>query len=133
MRLKTKFAEAIAQVHAQLEQLEQQQDIDIDMVQEVLQLSGNIYQAYVTAPYELKRFYLGLFWDKFVIANKQIITALPTSLIQALQEEKKVILGSDWQPSPLLTRTLESQEYMTGLRAKMATIISIRQQVYNCQ
>jgi len=69
---------------------------------EILKLTRNIYETYKTAPFWLKRQYLGLFWDKFLVQDKQIQQAVPTDLILRLQpdfakattgkEESKVLM-----------------------------------------
>jgi uncharacterized Zn finger protein (UPF0148 family) len=119
VRLRAKFTAEIAQIQHQIEELENQHHLDVSVLQEVLHLSRNIYAAYTAAPYELKRKYLGLFWDKFMIKDRKIIKAIPTDLVLALQKEQKVIIMSDWLPGPLLIRTLQNQTYMAGLKSKL--------------
>jgi site-specific DNA recombinase len=95
-RIRTKFDSEIEIIEEQVSQLENQRAHDVDLIQEVLKLTRNIYHAYKAAPYELKRQYLGLFWEKFLIQDKKIIQAIPTMLIQALMKEKRVIISNDW-------------------------------------
>jgi hypothetical protein len=61
-----------------------------------LLLTRNIYGAYKEAPYEIKRLYLGFFWDGFWVRDKKIVKAKSTKLIETLLEEKKVILRGNW-------------------------------------
>ena len=95
IRIRDKFKTDIQQIQDQIEKIENQRELDIDLIQEILKLTRNIYQAYKTAPPELKRQYLGLFWDKFLVQDKKIIKAIPTELIQALQQDKQVIISSN--------------------------------------
>jgi len=123
IRMRTKYMEEIAQIQEQLDELDVQQEIDLDVLQEVLRMSRDIYSAYRSASHELKRLYLGLFWEKFLVQDKKIVQAIPTELIRALQHEQKVIIRSDWYPLPSLTRTLEDQTYMAELKAKLCDIM----------
>jgi len=45
-------------IQEQLGELKNQRAHDIDLIQELLKLTRNVYQAYKAAPYELKRHYL---------------------------------------------------------------------------
>ncbi|MEN6520057.1 MAG: recombinase family protein [Armatimonadota bacterium] len=122
-RIRAKFSAELAQIQSRIEELDAQQDIDIDVVQEILRLSRNIYKAYLKAPQELKRQYLALFWDKFLIQDKKIVKAIPTDLVLALQQEQKVIISIDWFPSPALTITIEDRKYMKAIRKKLQEIL----------
>lgn len=125
-RLRAKFAAELARIQEQLEELDRKKDIEIDVIQEVLRLSRNIHAAYMKAPYDLKRQYLGLFWDKFLVQDRRIVEAIPTKLMLTLQCEHKVIIGSGWYPSPAFIRTLQDHEYMTELRTKLNDIVAQR-------
>jgi hypothetical protein len=83
VRIRDKFRAELDQIQSQIEE------------REVLKLSRNIHNAYKTAPYLLKRKYLGLFWHKFLVQDKKIIKAIPTKLIEALIKERKVIIRGD--------------------------------------
>jgi site-specific DNA recombinase len=121
-RIRDKLRTQMDQVQSQIDELENQRELDIDVIQEVLKLSRNIYHAYKTAPYELKRQYLGLFWDKFLVKDKRIIKAIPTKLIRGLLKEKKVIIRGNWLPSPKLIITLQDWEYTSKLRERITDI-----------
>jgi DNA invertase Pin-like site-specific DNA recombinase/uncharacterized Zn finger protein (UPF0148 family) len=96
VRLKTKFKEGLAGIQSRIDELDWQKEHDISVVQEVIKLSHNIYKAYKTAPYELKRQYLGLFWDKFLVQDKKIVEAVPTKIIRSLAKKRDVIISHDW-------------------------------------
>ena len=96
VRIRDKFKTEVYQIQDQISKLDNQRELDIDVVQEILKLTRNIYKAYKTAPIELKRQYLGLFWDKFLVQDKQIKQAVPTDLINNLRKEKQVIIKDNW-------------------------------------
>lgn len=126
VRLRTKFSQDLTHIQEQIDELDIQHSLDIDVVQEVLRLSRNIYKAYKKAPYELKRQYLGLFWDQFLVQDKRIVEAVPTDLIQALERERKVIIVSNWRPSPRLIRTLENHVYIENVREILKKIAELK-------
>jgi len=116
-RLRVKFRNALDGIQNQIDELNSQREYDVDVIQEVVKLTRNIYRTYQTAPYELKRQYLGLFWEKFLVQDKKIIKAVPTKLITALLKEQKVIIESNWLPTPAgIITVLEDFEYMASLR-----------------
>lgn len=125
LRLRRKFAEELASIQRQAEELDDQKELDMDVVQEVLRLCRDIYQGYKHAPYALKRQYLNIFWDRFLVQNKKIVAAIPTELVAALLREEKVRLRTDWRPSPLLIRTLMNVEYMGRLKEKLEGLSAI--------
>jgi hypothetical protein len=74
--------------------LNAQRELDTDVIREVLLLSKNVYRAYQKAPAALKRQYLGLFWEKFLVEDKEIVEAVPSRLIRDLQRENEVIIST---------------------------------------
>ncbi len=96
IRLRDKFRLDIKVIQDQLITLDCQKDYDIDVIFEIIKFTHNCYDVYKTAPYELKRYFLGLFWDKFLMQDRKIIKAIPTKLILALEAEKKVLIRDDW-------------------------------------
>lgn len=104
MRMKVNFREELAGIQARIDELDQQKDYDVDVIQEIVKLLHNIYNAYKTAPYELKRQYLGLFFEKFLVQNKKIVEAVPTKIVQVLAQKQDVLLSSN------LLRRLDSNQ-----------------------
>jgi len=122
-RLRTKFRAELDGIQSQIDELNSQREYDVDVIQEVVKLTHNIYKTYKTAPYELKRQYLGLFWEKFLVQDKRIIKAVPTKLITALLKEQKVIIVSNWLPTPTgIITILEDFEYMASLKEQLRLI-----------
>ena len=122
VRLRAKFRADLDSIQNQIDELNNQKEFDVDVITEVVKLSRNIYKAYKTAPYELKRQYLGLFWDKFLVQDRKIIRAIPTKLIALLQQEQKVRLSTNWLPSPPLNLTLQDWQYMAMLKERLTEI-----------
>jgi len=96
LRLKTKFRTELDIIQNRIDELENQKECDIDVIREIIKLTHNIYKTYKTAPPLLKRQYLGLFWDRFLVQDRKIVRSIPTKLIQVLQKEKKVIISPNW-------------------------------------
>ena len=90
--------EQIEALQDEIYKLERKLNLNIDEVQEVLGLVRNVYKTYVKAPDELKRLYLGLFWDKFEAAEKKIVKAEPAKFIKALMDARLVILNQTQKP-----------------------------------
>ncbi len=119
-RLRNKLKAELNGIQSQIDELNSQREYDVDVIQEVVKLTRNIYKTYQTAPYELKRQYLGLFWERFLVQDKRIIKAVPTKLITALLKEKQVIIESDWLPTPTaIIPILEDFEYMASLKEQV--------------
>lgn len=123
VRLRDDFRSRLDSVQNRIDELNCQREYEIDVIQEVVKLTRNVYKTYKTAPYELKREYLGLFWDKFLVQDRKIVKAIPTKLIQVLQENQKVIISSNWLPSsPLIITLLKDTGYIVGLRERLSIV-----------
>lgn len=83
---------SLSQIQARLDELGSEHNLDVDIIREVLGLARNIHLSYRAAPFELKRHFLALFWERFMVQDKEIVEATPTKLIQALIENKQVII-----------------------------------------
>lgn len=96
-----KHSEIQAQLSAmdtRLFALEQRRDMDVEVLDEILSFSRNIYATYTAAPQSIKQHYLKFFFDKFLIQDKKIAKTIPSLLFQVLLREQKIILRSDWLP-----------------------------------
>ena len=83
-RVKKEIGEDIENIDARLGELEQQRNVNVDIAQEILNLTRNIYNAYEKASPKLKRQYLGFFWDKFEVADGLIIKSSSSLLFDQL-------------------------------------------------
>ena len=151
VRLRARFTEQLQQIQEQIAALDSQRECDTDVVRQVLQLSQNIYEAYKKAPAALKRQYLGLFWDRFLVRDRQIVEAIPTQLFRVLIEGsdrnvrllssasepesvlsfsgKEVITGPNWLPSSPLLITLADSAYLATLKERMTAIAALSRQL----
>ena len=82
----------------QLQELEASCSIDMDLIEEVLAFSRDIYQTYVDAPPFLKRHYMRFFYERFEVKNRVIINAVPTPIFLVLQANHAVILTNSKLP-----------------------------------
>lgn len=127
VRLRTSFAEQLEGLQEQLAVLNGQRDCDTDVIREVLALTTDVYRAYQKAPVALKRQYLGLFWERFLVEDKEIVKAVPSRLIRDLQEQHKVILSSKGRACPPLNITLLDAAYLKSLRENIAAIKALQE------
>ena len=96
VRVRDKIRTDLEQIQDEVDKLEDQREYDIQVFEKVLKLTRNIYKAYTEATDLLKRCFIGLFWEKFLVQDKKIVSAIPTKLICALQEKDKVIIEGNW-------------------------------------
>ncbi len=96
VRMRDRFKQEIDVIQNQIDEIENWHEVDTDTIREVLMLARNIYEAYKKAPNEVKRLYLGFFWDKFLVKNQKIVKAEPTKLVQTLKNQRKIILNLNW-------------------------------------
>jgi len=89
VRMRDRFKNETAKLQEKVSKIDEQREIDVDVARETLLLARDIYGAYKKAPYELKRLYLSLFWNKFLVKNKKIIKAEPTELIKVFLKERR--------------------------------------------
>ncbi len=81
-----------------LQELEASCNIDMDLIEEVLAFSRNIYKTFVDAPPFLKRHYMRFFYERFEVKNKTIINAVPTPIFLVLQANHAVIFRASGLP-----------------------------------
>lgn len=85
----------LEQVQKQITRLERERNYKINDIQVVLGFCTNMYETYKTAPYSLKKQYLNLFWDRFIIENKKVVKSIPAPLFQDLLDSQLAILNAD--------------------------------------
>jgi len=119
VRLRTQFNEHLQQIYTQLAALDDKRDCNTDTLRCVLELCRNTYEAYKKAPDALKQHYLGIFWERFVVRDRQIAQAVPTSMILALREETGVLNSVNWCPSPAFIRMMSDAGYLSSLAEKV--------------
>lgn len=83
-RLRGQVKVKVTEIEEELLRLKNDREVDVDVVQEVLLLTNDIYGAYSKASFELKRQYLSFFWERFEVLNGVILTAVPAPLFEQL-------------------------------------------------
>ena len=78
-------------IEQQLADLHQKQELKVDIAQEILLFTRDIYKAYKKASSILKRHYLGFFWQKFEVSDGVIIKSHPTLLFDELMKLEQVV------------------------------------------
>jgi len=127
IRLRDRFKADLYSIQNNIYELESRREFDISAIQEIIKLTRNIYHTFKTAPYELKRQYLGLFWDKFLVQDKKIVKAVPSKLFSAFCQDEKVIIRGKRSPSSTVIITLLNDiDYMNNLKETMIQIKHIQ-------
>lgn len=92
-RLKTPIQIELSQIAVRLRQLDEDHDNNIDVIRSVLGLWRDVPSAYQKARAALKRHYLGIFWERFLVQDRRIVEAIPTKLVQNLQRLQSVVIN----------------------------------------
>ena len=90
----------LAKITETINELEEAQEIQIDVTQEILGLTKNIYQTYLDASPTLKRHYLGFFWNKFEAQDGVIIKSYPSPLFDELLKLNQIIYKNGKTKNP---------------------------------
>ena len=99
--IKTRQREAISNCNEALLKLERGRNIKIDVIQKIIHLAKNLGEAYKAAPPELKRAYISLFWEKFEVANRKLVAAVPTPIVDGLIATGTICFNNKYKPIPL--------------------------------
>ena len=97
-RLHVKIQDKIYKINDRIQELENSVNIDINLVEEVLSFTKNIYKTYKEAPDFLKRHYLRFFFEKIFIKNRKISKIAPTPIFASLQDNREVIISKTQLP-----------------------------------
>ncbi|RJR25817.1 hypothetical protein C4578_00705 [Candidatus Microgenomates bacterium] len=82
----------------QITEFDNQGKIDIDLIEEVLAFTRDIYQTYIEAPDYLKRHYLRFFFEKVIVKDKKIYKVIPTPIFKILKNRHEIIIRKNWLP-----------------------------------
>jgi len=104
-RCSREYEKQTEKIEEKINELGYNKNICVRELEEIMEFSKDIYKTYKKASFEVKRMFLGFFWDKFILKDKKIIKAIPTplfSLLQQLQSEmnKKSMTISKTQKTP---------------------------------
>ena len=100
-RVKKEIDQEIQNIDDRLVELEKQKNVNVDVAQEILNLTRNIYDAYQKATPSLKRQYLGFFWDHFQVADGLIIKSNPSILFAQLISLEQAFQKSENSDKPI--------------------------------
>ena len=88
-RIREEIKKEIDLIDNRIVEIQKGKDINVDMTREIIGLTQNIFETYQKASTELKRLFLGFFWDRFEVADGLIINSIPSVLFaQLIQLEK---------------------------------------------
>lgn len=99
-RIKEEINEELENINKRTIELEKERRINMDVAQEVLNLSRNIYDTYSKAPHNLKRHLLAFFWEKFEIKDGVIIKSYPSLLFAELLKLEQVFYKNRNRENP---------------------------------
>ncbi len=83
-RNKNTINEELNRINTQFSELEDERCENVDIAQEVLLFTHDIYKAYKKGSFLLKRHYLSFFWDRFEVQDGVIKKSVPSPLFQEL-------------------------------------------------
>ena len=90
--VKNEIKSELNTIEEEIFELESKQEVQVDIAQEILAFTRNIYKTYLQASHTLKRHYLGFFWEKFYVTDGVIIKSVPTLLFRELLKLQQVVL-----------------------------------------
>jgi len=83
-RINPEMRKDVAEIDDELLRLEDQRELNVDVAQEILLFTRDIYKAYKKASHDLKRHFLIFFWDHFEVVNGLIIKSVSAPIFDAL-------------------------------------------------
>ena len=83
-RIRKELQVDLSEISDELLRLEDQRELSVDVAQEVLLFTRDIYKAYKKASHDLKRHMLIFFWDHFEVMNGIIIKSVSAPLFDSL-------------------------------------------------
>ena len=96
-RVKVKIKEQVEAIQDEIYKQDKKLNMRIDELQDVLLFARNAYEAFVKAPAELQRLFLGLYWDRFEVTDKKVVTVLPTPIIRGLMLAEDMVFTKKYQ------------------------------------
>ena len=83
-RIRKELQVDLSEIDDELVHLEDQRELSVDVAQEILLFTREIYKAYKKASQDLKRHFLIFFWDHFEVTDGIIIKSVPAPLFETL-------------------------------------------------
>ena len=113
-RVKREIDQEIQNVDSRLVELEKQRNVNVDVAQEILNLTRNIFDAYQKASPKLKRQYLGFFWERFEVADGLIIKSVPSLLFDQLLKLEQVYQKDENLLKPMVSNSFIKSAVMSA-------------------
>ncbi|MFA6386759.1 MAG: recombinase family protein [Candidatus Paceibacterota bacterium] len=117
-RIKEDINEELENLNKRTIELEKERRINMDVAQEVLNLSRNIYDTYSKAPHNLKRHLLAFFWEKFEIKDEVIIKSYPSLLFAELLKLEQAFYKKPNRENPYESKGFPTIIKSTALSAR---------------
>lgn len=97
-RQHTQLQGEIKQLENERLELDSKREVDVQLIDEVLALTRNIYKTYCEAPDYLKRHYLRFFFEGFYIKDKKVAKVIETPIFSTLRKEHQLLIKQSWLP-----------------------------------
>ena len=111
-RIREEITQELESIDNRMIELERGREVNVDVAQQVLNLSRNIHDAFNKASVQLKRQYLSFFWERFEVADGLIIKSVPSLLFgQLLKFEKAFYKSKNEQKS------IRSNDYLKVIKS----------------
>ena len=94
-RVRAEIKKEVDAIENQLKEIEGQHEVKLDIAQEILLLTRDIYRSYTRASPKLKKNYLGFFWERFEVADGLIIKSVPSQLFAELLKLEQATLKDE--------------------------------------
>ncbi|MDD4804989.1 MAG: recombinase family protein, partial [Candidatus Pacebacteria bacterium] len=94
-RIREEITKELQIIDKNIINLQKEKEMDVNLAEEVIGLTRNIYETYQKASPQLKRLLLGFFWEKFDVADGLIIRAVPSTLFTELITYEQAFLKSE--------------------------------------
>ena len=96
-RVKVKIKEQVENIQDEIYAQDKKLNMRIDELQDILLFVRNAYEAYNKAPDEMKRLFLGLYWERFDVTDKKVVTVIPSPIIRALMQAEGLIFTDKYK------------------------------------
>lgn len=121
IRIRDGVRKQMSDVEDQLLEVRKSRNIQVDVIQQILKLIRNIGDTYSEASPELKRLYLGLFWKRFEVSEREIVNAIPSKIVKALVLSGSIVLDKRQKPVQVEQAFADKSLYLrSGVKIKTA-------------
>lgn len=96
-RIKVKIKQQIEAIQDEIYVQDKKLNMRIDELQDLLLFVRNAYEAYIKSPDEMKRLFLGLYWERFEVADKKVQTVIPSPIIRGLMQAENMVFTDKYK------------------------------------